>query len=219
MNALDRRVFIDCYTKRYRQFAYDPRSLGWGKGGRQKIRFSALMGVCSARSGRVLDVGCGFGDLYGYLQEIGWNGKYIGVDIVPVLLDEARRQYPTIEVRNCDILHDPLEERFDYVIASGIFNRKLRGEAHDRYVEAMLARMFQLAEIAVAVDFMSTWVDFQQESAFHADPSQMLTLGMRHSRRAVLRHDYLPFEFCLYLYCRCQNSENSTYVASPEENG
>lgn len=214
MNAHDKQIFIDCYTERYQQFAYDPRTLGWGKGGRQAIRFGALLNVAPTRNGSVLDIGCGFGDLFGFMKQVGWQGKYVGVDIVPVLIDEALRQHPAIDARLCDVMQNPPVERFDYVVASGIFNRRMQGESHDAYLEAMLATMFRLAQVAVAADFMSTHVDYQNEYAYHADPCRLLALAMTHSRRAALRHDYLPFEFCVYLYKDAHVSPSSTFVTA-----
>lgn len=200
MNSLDKQRNIERYTARYQEFGYNPRSLGWGDNGRQHIRFAALMGIALSGEGSVLDVGCGFGDLYGFLQGTGWKGKYVGVDIVPTLLEEARKQYADIEVRLCDVLQEDLSEKFDYVISSGIFNARLRDEPQPAYIATMLERMLDLSTVGVAADFLSTYVDYQREEAYHASPSAMLELGMKLTRRTVVRHDYLPYEFCIYLY-------------------
>lgn len=213
MNPLDKRRCVERYTSRHREFGYDPRALGWGKNGRQHVRFAALCGVSPERRGSVLDVGCGFGDLYGYLKGAGWEGRYVGVDIVPTLLDEARRQYPGADVRLCDILHEEVGEEFDYVVSSGIFNARLRDEPQEGYIAAMLRRMLGLSRSGVAADFLSTRVDFQREEAYHASPAGTLELGMGLSRRAVLRHDYLPYEFCIYLYRQSAVTGESRYAA------
>ena len=46
----------------------------------------------------VLDVGCGFADLYGFLKERGWCGRYTGIDIVPGLLSTARERNPEFDL-------------------------------------------------------------------------------------------------------------------------
>jgi SAM-dependent methyltransferase len=213
MNSLDRQHYVKRYTTRYAEFGYDPRTLGWGKSGRQHIRFAALMGLAKIPAGSVLDVGCGFGDLYGYLQRIGWEGRYVGVDIVPTLLDEAKKQYSGIDVRLCDISSQEIDEQFDYVVSSGIFNAQLQGESQEEYIAAMVERMLRLSRIGMAADFLTSFVDYRQADAYHADPSAILELGIHIARRVVIRHDYLPYEFCVYLYKQSEITEDSRYAA------
>ncbi|HEX8723391.1 MAG TPA: methyltransferase domain-containing protein [Pyrinomonadaceae bacterium] len=216
MNPLDRQRYVERYTSRYRRFGYDPLTLGWGKGGRQEIRFAALLGMAPEPRGRVLDVGCGFGDLYGYLRKVGWEGDYVGLDIVPKLLEVAREQYPGIDVRACDILEEGASPgEFDYVVASGVFNARLHGESNETYIGAMLRRMLGLARVGVAADFLSTHVDFRHEDAHHSDPAALLGLAMKLTRRAAVRHDYLPFEFCVYLYKQSGITADSRYAVEP----
>ena len=76
------------YAARFREFGYDPRTLGWHKG-RQRVRFAAALEAVGTQFDSLLDVGCGFGDLFGYLRERGWQGNYLGLDICPELLDEG----------------------------------------------------------------------------------------------------------------------------------
>src|SRR3989339_2012946 len=77
MNDKDKAVFIRRYRARYQQHGYSPVSLGWGKGGRQHLRFSVLAGIGIGKEDSVLDIGCGFGDLFGYLKSTGWKGRYL----------------------------------------------------------------------------------------------------------------------------------------------
>ena len=66
--------------------------------------------MSSARWARdsVLDVGCGFADLYDHLRGRGWEGRYRGLDIVPGLLDVARRRHPSLDLQEADIAtYDP----------------------------------------------------------------------------------------------------------------
>ena len=201
MNDKDKAVFIRRYRARYQQHGYSPVSLGWGKGGRQHLRFSVLAGIGIGKEDSVLDIGCGFGDLFGYLKSTGWKGRYLGVDIVDALLLEARRQYSGIRVKNSDILKDRIAGSFDYVVASGVFNAKLKHEGGAYvYIFRMLKKMFGLCRKGVAVDFMSSYVDFKHPIAFHADPARMLKLAKRISRRVALRHDYMPYEFAVYIH-------------------
>jgi SAM-dependent methyltransferase len=51
-----------------------------------------------------LDVGCGFGFFSGYLQECGL--KVMAIDGRPENVAEARRRYPDVEIKVCDV-EDP----------------------------------------------------------------------------------------------------------------
>lgn len=68
----------------------------------------------------VLDVGCGYGDLYDYLSEWGF---YTGLDSVDWVVEEARRRLP----HGTDLIHGDVLDRalfepnqYDYVIALGV---------------------------------------------------------------------------------------------------
>ena len=90
MEAKDKNKIIDRYEKRLKELGPVQESLGWLKG-RQKLRFYVLKNIDHfQKSDSVLDVGCAFGDLKQFLMQCGWDGKYIGVDIVPGLILQSR---------------------------------------------------------------------------------------------------------------------------------
>lgn len=202
MEDADRQDYIARYEGRLKRFGYSPESLGWGRHGRQEVRFSVLAEYAMRnRTASVLDVGCGFADLYDFLRARGWTGLYTGLDIVPGLLEEAHRRNPLLDLREADIVQigDGFPQ-YDLVVASGMFNAKLRAGDNRTHISESLNAMWGLARYYLAVDFLSTFVDFQQEGAWHTDPSWALALAHRFSRRVLLRHDYMPYEFALIVY-------------------
>lgn len=50
------------YSKRFGEFGYSPKSLGWNKG-KQDIRFEILTSLYNFHDKTILDAGCGFGNL------------------------------------------------------------------------------------------------------------------------------------------------------------
>lgn len=210
MHPLDKQAYLERYDERLARYGYDPRTLGWGGGiDRQHLRFRSLLEIqnyCDKPIGSILDVGCGFGDLYGYLTggmkqdptfPLAQQPAYLGVDINPTLLEKAREVYPEINVSQRDILDQPLENQYDVVVASGIFNARLLGEEQYRYIEAMLVTMFSSSRLGISIDFMTTDVDWQAPGAFHANPTVIWGIARKISPRVVLRQDYLPYEFCV----------------------
>lgn len=200
MNAQDKLLCVERYSARLGAYGYDSRSLCWGGGKeRQHLRFSVLSEIGIGKTDSVLDVGCGFADLYGYLREQSWAGEYLGVDINPDLLTEARSQFPEAHCQVVDILEDNSLPQWDWVVASGIFNARLLHEDNWTFIQKMLTRMFELSRCGVASDFMSTYVDFQRPESFHVSPTDLLEFARQITPRLVLRLDYLPYEFAVYL--------------------
>ena len=200
MKLKDKNKIIDRYEKRLKELGPVQESLGWLKG-RQKLRFYVLKNIDNFHeSDSVLDVGCAFGDLKQFLIQSGWNGKYIGVDIVPGLILQSRRKYKKIDVRELDILTDDFKEKTDWVFSSGALTSKTFEEDSYDYVEKMLIKMFEICQKGVSVNFCSPNVTFQSEVNFHPNFDKILKIASSITRRFSLIHDYMPYEFTLYLY-------------------
>jgi len=201
MEQEDKQDYIDRYNQRLNVFGYSPETLGWGKNGRQDIRFSVLsQPIIINKNCSVLDIGCGFADLYLFLINNGWSGRYVGVDIVPSLLAIAKDKYPNIELYNYDIEQSRNIGKFDYVVASGVFNAKLNGTNNEQHIISSLKDMFDMANEMVCLDFMSSYVDFQKEGSWHTDPVWLINQITKLTKRFSIRHDYMPFEFAAFLY-------------------
>lgn len=218
MREEDRQDYIQRYEERLQRFGYSAETLGWGQHGREEIRFSVLAD-CALRmpASSVLDVGCGFADLYDFLAQHNWHGKYTGIDIVPGLLNVACERHPGLDLREADIANAPASlETHDFVIASGVLNAKLRSADNQAHIVNVLTAMYGYAREAVCVDFMSTYVDFQKPGSWHTDPAWAFGVAKRLSRRVVLRHDYMPFEFALFIFKDDSISERHVFRSFEE---
>ncbi len=201
MNSKDVNIYIERYNSRLDRFGYSPESLGWGGGReRQMLRFRILSEIGVGVSDSVLDIGCGFGDLYEYLTQTGWHGRYVGVDLNEKLLEVARKVHKGITVKQLDILNTKEEMECDWALCSGVFNAKLSYEDNFVYIKKMIRRMLDVSAKGVGVDFMSTYVDFQNPEAYHTSPSSMVEFCKKElDAKFILRMDYLPYEFAIYL--------------------
>ena len=89
----DRDETQERYRERWLQHGYDSRSLGWNKDC-QWVRFEAAFeGLRKEDFDSIIDFGCGFGDLLGYLRMKEWPGSYTGVDLVDELITEAAKRH------------------------------------------------------------------------------------------------------------------------------
>lgn len=175
------------------------RALNWGSLEGQRLRFQTLAGIGDLNGKSVLDVGCGLGDFAGWLREAGTRVEYTGLDITPELVSTARELHPEFSFLQGDILDRATlaSRRFDYVFASGIFATYKEGGA--RWMESCLRRMWELAGEGLAFNALSSWSDAQAPAEYHADPAATLAFVGSLSRWVVLRHDYHPRDFTVYL--------------------
>jgi len=197
----DKNEIIQRYSDRYRQYGYSPFTLGWNKG-KQNIRFDILTSMQDLSNKFVLDIGCGFGDLNIILKNKFINYCYLGLDIVPDLITEAKSRYSNknIDFLCGDFLDHLVTQNFDFAIASGIFNFKLKEDNNYNYIENVIKKALSICREGIAFDFLSDKVDFQYEHTFHSSPEKILEIAYKYSRNIVLRNDYMPFEFAVYIF-------------------
>jgi SAM-dependent methyltransferase len=192
------QVVIDFFRLHVQRYN-DWRALGWQSRQTQYGRFAVLVEIGSLARTRVLDVGCGLGDLYGYLQLQGIPVVYTGYDLLPDMVERARQRYPAVRFEVRDVLQDLGEEHFDYILSSGAFNVNF-GEnllAVQRVLRQMVARCSR----GVAINFLKRTADASRDPIFHYyDPQEMLMFCRTLCSHVRLRQGYLPNDFTLYLY-------------------
>jgi len=194
------------YGTLYRQHGTSCRSLSFSSAATQRVRFAALREVLpDDREGAfsLLDVGCGFGDLYDYLRGDGYtNIQYTGIDIMPEFVRHAAATHPDGQFIAGDFLSIDLpQKRYDYVLSSGALNLvNERFPDHYELVFGMVDRMFQVARRAVAFNLLSLSGKrhFAQDPRFfYCDPKHVLDHCCRRVPDSELDHDYLSYDFAI----------------------
>jgi trans-aconitate methyltransferase len=198
MKREDREAIVKLYEGRYTKLGNDVRTLGWRSREDQRLRFQVLSDIADLTGASICDIGCGFGDLVPYLRERFRDFRYTGVDLSPSLVAEARRLHSGYEFHCLDILDADFNLRADYFLLSGALN--LRVGDNWALTEAMLSRMFELADRAVAVNFLTNYVTFERAHNYHHSPERVFAFARSLTNRVALRHDYPLWEFTIYLY-------------------
>lgn len=184
------------------RYGFHHRSLAYGSLESQckKLRPLIEIGLQKERNRvSVLDVGCGFGDLAELLKIESIPCRYKGIDISPKVVAIANRQRPKLDITQQDILEMRGDNLYDYVLCTG-FNCVKTGCNWDVLVEAT-ARMFELARKGVAIGAVSTYRTRKSEDTYYTSPGRFFNFCMAHlTKRVILRHDYLPHDFTMYLY-------------------
>lgn len=190
---------IRFYDKNVKTHGNDIRSVAWGSRESQEKRFLVFSEMADLESKKVLDVGCGLGDFYAWLMSRLKAVDYSGVDITPSMIEAASKCYPEVpfKIQNINEI-EKAEPTYDFVFASGIFNRKVPD--HEAFVLETIKGMFSLCKSGIAFNILSTRADFFEEEEYYANPEKMLDFCMGLSRKVILRHDYMPHDFTVYIY-------------------
>jgi hypothetical protein len=126
--------------------------------------------------------------------------SYTGIDIVPALIEEAKRKHPDGVFLEMDIFQAPVDFEFDYVVSSQAFNNKLTHTDNWELMQEVIRKCFSVARKGVAIDMMSTYVDFREDHLYYFNPDDVFHFCKSLTKRVMLRHDYPLFEFCVYLF-------------------
>ena len=70
------------------------------------------------------------------------------------------------------------------------------------------------------MNFITDYVDFKNKDTFYTSPEKIFKIAKKFSKRILLRHDYLPFEFCIYVYTddKINQKDNSFKAFSAKHN-
>jgi len=200
MNIKDKNIIINRYRSRLQEHGHSIQALASGTIERRDIRFDVLNSVGDLQGKRVLDIGCGLADFYAWLGERGIRVNYTGYDITPELVEFSEARFPDANFEVRDIQTQGIPENFDYIVSSQTFNNKLT--YHDNYevMKDVLKICYEASNQAVAVDMMTTYVDFRDSHLFYYNPEDIFQYAKSITKRVLLRHDYPAYEFAVFLY-------------------
>jgi len=194
----DRQVirFFDSSLRLYP--ASSPAVVGWSTSDTQSLRFQVLTQIADMNECSILDVGCGVGDLFGFVKAHFNQVEYVGVDLHPSMIAHAVRKYP-----EGTFLHQSLDqvtERADYVLVSGAFNIRVADNEH--YLQRVIRQSFSHAKKGVAFNLLSRYApyDLVCPGLYYYDPGTVFSYCKKLANRVTLRHDYLSNDFSIYLY-------------------
>lgn len=206
MEKKTHKSILNHYTKLYEKYGDHPGSLGWPKG-KQKIRFQALSEIANLNNSSILDVGCGFGDYLNFLQKKKLKINYFGIDINPTFINLAKQKFPNGTFKTLDLQKTKIKKHFDWSFAIGITNKC----GSYKYIEEILNEMFKISKKGIAMDFLSSYVDYKGKGDFHSSPEKIFKIAKKLSKRVIIRHDYLPYQFCVYIFKGDKVMKNGVY--------
>ena len=202
---------VDRYTQRLRKLGEDVKTLGWGSTDQQLYRFHNFTNSIDLTNKSILDIGCGFGDLFGHLQrERVPFSRYTGWDINSEFVAIATRKFSGSQVGfSCfDILNNTIGSiQADVGVMLGLLNYKYnQPEANLSMTKQVISNAFSSVGHCLYVDFLSSFTHPsypKEDLVFYHSPVIMLEIALSISSNVRLLHDYAPIpqkEFALVIY-------------------
>jgi SAM-dependent methyltransferase len=140
----------------YGKLNYEPNYKGvhWISQETQEKRFEILCRNLDFDNHSVVDIGCGYGALYGYFKKEGIKPRYYqGLDMLPRMVESAKKAFPEIRYNFFEYdIREGLQKNFDFIVASGTFNV---GLANPEYMYEMLEHFYDHSDISVGINFLS----------------------------------------------------------------
>lgn len=189
------------YSRKFAEHGATPMGVDWNSAESQELRFVQLLKVCRTSSFSIIDYGCGYGALAGFLRARDYDCDYLGYELSAPMRQHAQRAYGSDP--RCRFSGSETEIRpADYAVASGIFNVKLRfSTGHwTKYVFHVIDRIARLCTRGFAFNMLTAYSDRDRRRSdlYYADPCAVFDYcKRRHSRDVALLHDYGLFEFTL----------------------
>lgn len=187
------------YDEKLAKFGVSAAGVDWNSEESKDLRYEQILKVAGTEGGpfEILDYGCGYGGLLGYLKKKKIVTKYKGYDISEDMVASASHLFP--EASFASSLGD---QKSDFVVASGIFNVRLQATDQDwhDYVLETLGRFDQIAVKGFSFNCLSTYSDIpkRRDYLYYADPLALFDhCKRRYSKNVALLHDYGLYEFTI----------------------
>ena len=171
--------------------------VGWMDGIENSlIRFQKIYEGGIGNDDSILDVGCGVAHLHTYLKNQGWNGKYLGVDpnkkAIDMIDEDINAMHGTIE----DL---PDFMKYDWAIASGVFNLGLK-EEHSFWI---IDNMISHANKGIVFNMLHAPYEDPNYQAYYPEQIKHKLSRFDHSKIEIVE-DYMEddAEFTVYFYKR-----------------
>ena len=174
------------------------KTLGWRDAHTQESRFAAFCRWGDLNGSKILDLGCGYGDLKYFLDECFDEFEYIGVDLMPEFIATARQRFAHVELTHFIQMDFSAGgwPPVDVIFASGSLNYRSNDLQHPYPI---ISQMWEQARLGIAFNLLD---DRKQESSGFIqayDPVRILGFCRQLDPHAELLTDYHPEDFTILM--------------------
>lgn len=176
--------------------------LGWESQEAQHMRFDVLLSSVSLQGKKLLDVGCGTGNLLEYMISKGISAHYTGVDILEEMIAIAQNKKLAGDFIHMDIFKNNIfsKDSFDAVYTSGIFNLNLGN--NKEFLKNALKLFLEISRGDVVFNLLHVDSTDREDKYFYFHPDEVRDLLLEFSDRiakAEFIEAYLQNDFTVVL--------------------
>lgn len=194
--------YLKAHNQMIESHGFSERAL-WGSKTSQLKRFDELAIILKEKKDfSILDLGCGLCDFYLYLKNNGCkNFKYVGLEINPLFVNEAKKRYPDIDIFKGSVNSLNKKNKWDYVVASGIYNLGESTVETEQFFIEQFKALYPNINIGFAVNFLSSLSNNKDKISVYHNPVEVLDICFANfSNNIKLHHNYLPHDFTVFVY-------------------
>ncbi len=189
----------DFYDARVTSYGLSPSTVGWKDFAQQELRFDILTSDIDLNGKKVVDIGCGFGDLANYLDSKGINvEEYIGVEVSKKMLEIAKKNTLTklnAKYMNANIFKDPMNITVDFALMSGLLNLRQSTNSATEILQSFLLKIRPIVTQGLVFNLLTDEVDFEQPHHLHYNPSTAQLIVRDFFKDVYIKKDYGLYEF------------------------
>jgi len=196
----------EIFRNLYYKFKGTPMEVSSESYAHKKTRYDIISQLVEAEEViQVHDVGMGLASYYDYLLN-RFSDKvidYSGSDIVLEYVNDVKKKYGNVKIFNRDLAEGPGNDKYDYLIMSGLFHQRRDSRISDweRFSQAIIKNTYIMCNKAIAFNFITPFVDFYRTDVYYCNLPKLLNfINDELSRFFVLHHNYALFEFTVFVY-------------------
>ena len=175
---------------------YTPEStryVSWNSTNNQHLRYFQLVDNIDFNFSSVVDVGCGVGDFWEYLNKNHFNIKeYTGIDIIDEMVDGAKSKYPDINVECVDVFD--YFKTHDYAVCNGTINTRIfdNDEEQKSFGFNFIDKLNSITTKGFAINFLTDFTadELKTNELFYYSPELIYTFCKMNYRNVKIISDY-----------------------------
>lgn len=171
----------------------NPQIVGWVNKFSQYVRFKILLNVGVENNDKILDYGCGVGDLIKYVKEANLDIDYTGMDINPAFIEIAKKNHPGYKFILSD--YNNINDNYDWILASGVFTIAFSLEEVVNAVDILLQKSVK----GIAFNLLLEKDEIRFSSFNSYDPNKILEIFQSLYPNVSLITDYTDDDFTIYI--------------------
>jgi SAM-dependent methyltransferase len=198
MNLADSVAIHKYHLDRIRAHgAESSKVLGWKTAEGQETRYKVLCEIGDLSNCSVLDVGCGHGDLRGYLEGKYTGLRYLGIDQVEPLLEVAIKKYGHLPETSFFLGDFSAAELpvTDYILACGALSYR---SSDPDFIFKIITKLFQSCRIGFGFNLLRN-IHSQDGILVAYDPETILQHCRALTANVILKEGYYEEDFTVIM--------------------